>query len=67
MSLDRGATQLRVDCQCLQDELKQALALLVLANPYVGRSSTIGGQELGVKITEFIAVERRRELTRENV
>lgn len=41
--------------------LTKAIELLKRANRYVGTHSTIGGQALGVQITEFIAAYERRE------
>ena len=40
--------------------LTEALALLEAAKPFVGRCSSIGGQQLSKTITEFIAKNRRR-------
>lgn len=65
MSLDQGAVQLRVACQCLEGDLAAAIALLKRANRYVGSSTTIGGQDLGVQITEFIAAQERQGAERE--
>lgn len=67
MSLDQGAVQLRVACQCLEGDLAAALELLKLAKPYVGHSSTIGGQDLSGRITDFIADQERQGAEREHV
>ncbi|MCY1275351.1 hypothetical protein D9M69_442220 [compost metagenome] len=62
MSLDTSATQQRIGAQLTDHPLAQAIALLKRANRYVGTHSSIGGQQLGVVITEFIAAyERQKE------
>ena len=45
--------------------LEQAIALLKRANRYVGVHPSIGGQALGVEITEFIAAQNRRRSNHE--
>lgn len=61
MSLDTSATQRRIEQQLTDHPLAQAIALLKRANRYVGVHSSIGGQQLGTIITEFIAAYERKE------
>ncbi|MCY1454722.1 hypothetical protein D9M71_718050 [compost metagenome] len=62
MSLDTSAFQQKTEALLTDHPLAQAIALLKRANRYVGTHSSIGGQQLGVVITEFIAAyERQKE------
>ena len=61
-SMQPSAFQQKTDALLTDHPLAQAIALLKRANRYVGTHSSIGGQQLGVTITEFIAAyERRKE------
>ncbi len=51
----------RINAQSSGITLAQAIALLKRANRYVGTHSTIGGQALGVEITEFVASYQRAQ------
>lgn len=54
----------RINQQCAGTRpvsFAEAIALLKRANRYVGTHSTIGGQKLGVEITEFVASYQRAQ------
>lgn len=54
----------RINQQCAgacPGGIAEAIALLKRANRYVGTHSTIGGQALGVEITEFVASYQRAQ------
>lgn len=54
----------RINRQCADARapgIAEAIALLKRANRYVGTHSTIGGQKLGVEITEFVASYQRAQ------
>lgn len=57
-----SAFQQKTDALLTDHPLAQAIALLKRANRYVGVHPSIGGQQLGTTITEFIAAyERHKE------
>ncbi|MBU1282753.1 MAG: hypothetical protein KJ989_13210 [Gammaproteobacteria bacterium] len=43
------------------DQLAESIALLKRANRYVGTHASIGGQALGIQITEFVAAYQREQ------
>lgn len=49
----------RINAQLSETRLAEAIALLKRANRYVGTHSSIGGQTLGIQITEFVAAYQR--------
>lgn len=48
--MQKSAVQLKIEAQ-----LQASIDLLKRAKPYVGRATTIGGQDLSREITEFVA------------
>lgn len=54
-------TGLTVSAGQLKQELESTLELLRQANRYVGTNTSIGAQQLSIRITEHIAAIRRRE------
>ncbi|MOA46009.1 hypothetical protein D3C78_1684690 [compost metagenome] len=61
-SMQPSAFQQKTEALLTDHPLAQAIALLKRANRYVGIHPSIGGQQLGTTITEFIAAyERRKE------
>lgn len=60
-SMQPSAFQQKTDALLTDHPLAQAIALLKRANRYVGVHSSIGGQQLGATITEFIAAYERKE------
>lgn len=60
-SMTESPTVQRINAQANGITLAQAIALLKRANRYVGTHSTIGGQALGVEITEFVASYQRAQ------
>ncbi|MDP2244062.1 hypothetical protein [Pseudomonas sp.] len=59
--MTESPTVQRINAQANGITLAQAIALLNRANRYVGTHSTIGGQALGVEITEFVASHQRAQ------
>lgn len=62
--MTESAAARRIADQCsgaCHQTMDDAIKLLKRANRYVGTHSSIGGQELGVEITEFIGAYERRE------
>lgn len=57
--MTQSATVQRINAQVSHMRLEDSIALLKRANRYVGTHSSIGGQVLGVQITEFIAAYER--------
>jgi hypothetical protein len=45
----------RINSQLSETQLTESIALLKRANHYVGTHASIGGQALGIQITEFVA------------
>lgn len=60
-TMTESPTVQRINAQANGITLAQAIALLKRANRYVGTHSTIGGQALGVEITEFVASYQRAQ------
>lgn len=61
MSMQPSAFQQKTDALITDHPLAHAIALLKRANRYVGVHPSIGGQQLGTTITEFIAAYERKE------
>lgn len=62
--MTESPTVQRINQQCAGTcpaSMAEAIALLKRANRYVGTHSTIGGQKLGVEITEFVASYQRAQ------
>jgi len=60
-TMTESPTVQRINAQASGITLVQAITLLKRANRYVGTHSTIGGQALGVEITEFVANYQRTQ------
>lgn len=58
-SLSQSAPARRINSQLSETQLAEAIALLRRANRYVGTHASIGGQALGIQITEFVAAYQR--------
>lgn len=54
-SIAQSAPARRINAQLSETQLAEAIALLKKANRYVGSHASIGGQVLGIQITEFVA------------
>ena len=52
--MQKSAVQLKIEAQ-----LQASIDLLKRAKPYVGRATTIGGQDLSREISEFVATVDR--------
>ena len=66
--LETSATQRRIQNLLSGPErLAESVELLKRANRYVGVHSSIGGQALGVQITEFIAAYERDKKAQEKL
>lgn len=63
MSMTESAPVRRINAQLSETRLAEAIALLKRANGYVGKHSSIGGQALGIQITEFVAAYQRENDT----
>jgi hypothetical protein len=59
--LAESATVRRINSQLSETQLAEAIALLKRANRYVGTHASIGGQALGIQITEFVAAYQREQ------
>jgi hypothetical protein len=53
-SIAQSAPARRINAQLSETQLAEAIALLKKANRYVGSHASIGGQVLGIQITEFV-------------
>jgi hypothetical protein len=63
-SMTDSAQVRRINGQCAgacPPSIAEAIDLLKRANRYVGTNTTIGGQKLGVEITEFVANYQRAQ------
>ena len=60
-SFSQSAPARRINSQLSETQLAEAIALLKRANRYVGTHASIGGQALGIQITEFVAAYQREQ------
>lgn len=58
-SIAQSAPARRISTQLSETQLAEAMALLKRANRYVSTHASIGGQALGIQITEFVAAYQR--------